>query len=614
MADLLEHRGPDDYGYLFLDSRTGQFQMGRRDFDRRHCDVSLGNRRLAIIDLSPAGAQPVVNETRDILCVFNGEIFNYIELRDQLLTRGHIFQSDSDSEVIVHAYEEWGQSCVEKFNGMWAFAIWDQQKQELFCSRDRFGIKPFYYFLSDDLFVFASEIKAILPALQQSVEPDLRVVHDFLVWKSLGRTKDTFFKNIKRLEPAQNLVVSRLGSSISQYWNYGLDSDEYTKNNAVETFRELLNDAVRLRLRSDVPVGVALSGGLDSSSLLACISNSGYNSNLKAFTAVFPGQRYDEQIHAELAAKELGAELHCVEYQPTHFLDDLQRVIWFLDYPAAEGQVVLRWRLMELASRHVKVMIEGQGADEMLAGYPGRYFMPFLKDEMERMHWINVSRMLIHRRRFYRNIVKHKLKQYLGLSRKQSQSLQDSPFSREFLGQGYTPDYTLPTSPFSDRLTRKMHADLSRDFLPMLLKYGDAFSMASSVESRLPFLDHRLVEFTFQLPYRYKYDGRTTKGILRKAMAADVPQAILSRTDKVGFETPLPEWILGSLDKEIRPILLSDQCIERGIFNASHLDRLLTHENLKNKRAACYDVFRWLSAELWFRQFIDDGKLNKPCS
>ncbi len=605
MTNLLKHRGPDDFGYMFLDSRNGRFQIGRRDFERRPCDVSFGNRRLSIIDLSPAGAQPVVNENRDVIGVFNGEIFNYIELREQLISRGHKFRSDSDSEVIVHAYEDWGAACVEKFNGMWALAIWDQRRQELFCSRDRFGIKPFYYFLNDEVFVFASEIKAILPALDRRPEPDMKVVRDFMVHGSLGRTCDTFFKDIKRLEPARNLIVSSSGFRISRYWDYHTQSGGYFANDPIETFKGLLDDAVRLRLRSDVPVGVALSGGLDSTSLLAYISKSGYNGALKAFTAVFPGERFNEHRHAEVAANALGAELFCVEYKPDNFLDDLRQVTWYLDYPAAEGQVILRWRLMDLASRHVKVIVEGQGADEMLAGYPRRYFMPYFQDEVSRFHLVNVTNMLVRRWGFFRDKAFRTLKQTLSVAKKNSQSAPVSPYSRDFIGAVYDHTNVAPERPFHDRLTETMHRDHSTNILPMLLKYGDALSMASSVESRLPFLDHRLVEFVFQLPYYHKYDGRMTKMILRKAMAGAVPHSILARTDKVGFETPLHKWISGHLDSEIRPMLLVDRCLDRGIFDEKQLNRLLNKDRLNSHLYASYQVFRWLSVEVWFQQFID---------
>jgi asparagine synthase (glutamine-hydrolysing) len=385
MTDVITHRGPDDAGYLQLDSRDGAFQIGQSGFEPRPCDVCLGNRRLSIIDLSSNGRQPIANETGDIFAVFNGEILDYVELREQLTALGHVFRSQTDTEVVVHAYEQWGADCVKRFNGMWAFAIWDQRRRELFCSRDRFGIKPFYYHLDDDVFVFASEVKGILPALEARPRPDYAVVREFLMDGTSCRTSDTFFEGIKRLEPSHNLFVFARGVRTDRYWDYHTSSGAYDHRQPVETFRNLLDDAVRLRLRSDVPVGIALSGGLDSTSILACAARGRKDHGLKAFTAVFPGERFDEHKHALVASRELGAELFCVEYRPEHFTEDLQRVTWFLDYPAPEGQVLLRWRLMELASRHVKVVLEGQGADEMLAGYPWRYSKPWELDQLDRL-------------------------------------------------------------------------------------------------------------------------------------------------------------------------------------------------------------------------------------
>ena len=309
MTDVLTHRGPDDAGYLLLDSRDGIYQIGRNGLEPRPCDGCLGNRRLSILDLSTNGHQPMANETGDIFAVFNWEIFNYIELRDQLGSLGHIFRSQSDTEVIVHAYEEWGAECAKRFNGMWALAIWDQRRRELFCSRDRFGIKPFYYRLDDEAFFFASEVKGILPALDARPRPDYHVMREFLMNGALCRTKHTFFEGIKRLEPSHHLFVSARGIRRVRYWDYRTCSGAYDHRRPVETFRTLLDDAVRLRLRSDVPVGVALSGGLDSTSSLACAARGRPDHGLKAFTAVFPGEPFDEHKHALAAAHEVGAEL-----------------------------------------------------------------------------------------------------------------------------------------------------------------------------------------------------------------------------------------------------------------------------------------------------------------
>lgn len=607
MTDVITHRGPDDAGYLQLDSRDGTFQIGQGGFEPRPCDVCLGNRRLSIIDLSSNGRQPIANETGDIFAVFNGEIFDYVEIRKQLTALGHVFRSQTDTEVVVHAYEQWGADCVKRFNGMWAFAIWDQRRRELFCSRDRFGIKPFYYHLDDDVFVFASEVKGILPALEARPRPDYAVVREFLMDATSCRTRDTFFEGIKRLEPSHNLFVSARGVRTDRYWDYHTCSGTYDHRQPVETFRNLLDDAVRLRLRSDVPVGIALSGGIDSTSILACAARGRKDHGLKAFTAVFPGEPFDEHSHALVASRQLGAELFCVEYRPEHFTEDLQRVTWFLDYPAQEGQVLLRWRLMELASRHVKVVLEGQGADEMLAGYPWRYSKPWELDQLERLHSMRTFGARVER---YRRMSKRALRAILEYARgaagkRRMMSEKTSPYTDDFAGGRHGLTEVPPVREFDDRLTEMMYRDHSANLLPRLLQYGDSLSMAASVESRLPFLDHRLVEFVFQLPAHFKFDGKVTKGILRQAMAGDIPESICARQDKIGFETPVARWIGACLESEIRPILLSGRSRDRGIFDMSRLDRLLTPQALGQDRQAAFSIFRWLSVELWFRLFID---------
>ena len=561
------------------------------------------------------------NETNDIFLVFNGEIFNYLELRDVLLAKGHSFRSHTDAEVILHAYEEWGAECVTRFNGMWALAIWDQRKREMFCSRDRFGIKPFYYYLDKTVFVFASEIKGILPALDRRPSADFGVLGDYLIDGTLCRTENTFFKDIRRLPPAHNLIVSTSGTRTSRYWDYTTHSQAYNETQPVETFRELLIDSIRLRLRSDVPVGVALSGGIDSSSVLAVAGSLMGPNRPKSFTAVFPGESYNEYEYARIASEAAGSELFCVDYQPGHFMEDLSQVIWSMDYPALEGQVLSRWELMRLAGRHVKVVLEGQGADEMLAGYVARYFAPYLFDEISgaggRRNGLSLRELLdscreVHRAygwRAYQGLFRHLAPRALSLRAFRNLSASSRVYSREFarLNPGHPEE--LEKGPFEDRLTNLLHFDCAKGILPMLLKFGDALSMASSVESRLPFLDHRLVEYAFSLPAHFKLRGSQSKGILREAMAGVIPEQIRRRTDKVGFRTPLARWIGECLDDGVRPLLLSKRCRERGIFDVARIERCLAQQ-ARGQAHNEYSIFRWVSVELWFRLFIDGDRLS----
>jgi len=620
MSDMLTHRGPDDFAYLLLRSRDGEFRLGQGDFERLPADVCLGHRRLSIIDLSPLGRQPMSNESNDIFLVFNGEIFNYLELRDELGAKRHSFRSRTDREVILHAYEEWGADCVTRFNGMWALAIWDQRKREMFCSRDRFGIKPFYYYLGENGFVFASEIKGILPALDSRPSGDFGVLGDYLIDGTLCRTQNTFFKGIRRLPPAHNLIVSMSGTRTSQYWNYTTRSQIYNETQPVETFRELLTDSIKPRLRSDVPVRIALSGGIDSSSILALASSLMGPHRPKSFTAVFPGESYNEYEYARIASQAAGLELFCVDYQPGQFVEDLSQVIWSMDYPALEGQVLSRWELLRLAGRHAKVVLEGQGADEMLAGYVARYFAPYLFDEIagagRRQNGLSFRELLgscreAHRAcgwRAYEGLIRRLAPKTLSLRAFRNLSASSRVYSREFarLNPGHPEE--LEKGPFEDRLTNLLHFDCAKGILPMLLKFGDALSMAFSVESRLPFLDHRLVEYAFSLPAHFKLRGSQSKGVLREAMAGVIPERIRRRTDKVGFRTPVARWIGECMDDGVRPLLLSKRCRERGIFDASRIERRLTQQ-ARGEAHAEDSIFRWVSVELWFRLFIDGGRL-----
>ncbi len=617
MTDVLVHRGPDDVGYLLLDSRDGSFRTGQTVSEPHPCDVCLGNRRLSIIDLTPNGRQPLRNERADLFVVCNGEIFNYLELRDELAARGHVFRSHTDTEVIVHAYEEWGEDCVTRFNGMWAFALWDQRERRLFCSRDRFGIKPFYYHLDDNLFLFASEIKGLLPALGARPRANYAVLGDYLLRQALCHAPETFFEGIRRLEPAHHLTVTAEGARASRYWDYRTRSQTYDDRRPVETFRALLDDAVRLRLRSDVPVGLALSGGLDSTSVLACVARRTGGHPIKAFTAVFPGERFDESEYARLASSELGAELHCVEYRPEHFIEDLRDITWHLDYPTTDSQVLPRWQIMRAASRAVKVILEGQGADEMLAGYLGRYFGPYLLDELGRLkagrRLARLKKLIGSCRDTWRSQGRSLgggLWRY-GVARARSawtgMSASHCVYTREFLDLHSNHPPAPWARQFEDRLTNLMHFDHAVNYLPFLLKLGDALSMAFSLESRLPYLDHRLVEFVFQLPVEYKMDGALSKGILRSAMAGAIPERIRNRRDKVGFYTPISQWITRCMDSDIRPLLLSARCRDRGLFDMKKMEQVLSRQHRGRSRMEYY-IFQWLSVELWFRLFIDgDG-------
>lgn len=624
MTDTLLHRGPDDYGYLLLDSLDGRFTLGQEIALDRRCDLLLGCRRLAITDTSPAGRQPISNEDRDVFVVFNGAIYNHLELRRELQARGHLFSSSSDTEVIVHAYEEWGLSCVNRFNGMWAFALWDQRRRHLFCSRDRFGAKPFYYHVDDDVFVFASEIKAVLQALPRRAAPNWEPIRTFLEGNVLRHTDETVFEGISRLPAAHNLLVSSGRSELTPYWRLGSQTHEYDYRRAEETVAHLLDDAVQLRLRSDVPVGIALSGGMDSTAITALASRHLGRHALTVFTAEFPGTRHDERRYAELVARRFGAEFHVADYRPKSLTEDIRRVTWHMDHPAPSGQVLPRWHLMELVARHVKVVLEGQGSDEMLAGYPGRYFGLWFRDELHNLasrDMLRASARLVmaviekYRRSDWNPLRAatarvfprlHPHRRWLATAERVL-----TPAFREMgrRSSGRQPDEGGRGS----RLANALLKDHGRDILPGLLMFGDAISMGRSVESRLPFLDYRLVEFVFGLAVRWKFDGIETKIILKRSLKDVLPSEILARKDKIGFGTPIDRWIHERLDSEVRPLLLSSRARNRGIFDGAELERALARF-AGGDTAIANLVFFWISIEIWFQVFIDGegATANRP--
>ena len=398
MTDLLRHRGPDDEGFLAVDSASGKvfsligseskIQGLRIEDFNEPADLFLGHRRLSIIDLSSAGHQPMCNEDGSLWIVYNGEIYNYLEIRKELVSLGHRFNSYTDTEVILHAYEEWGADCLSRFNGMWAFAIVDLKKKRIFCARDRAGVKPFYYVYDGKRFCFASEIKAILKMDHFSVEPNEQIIADYLFGGLIDHTRETFFKGIYQLRPGEYLLIENNGLTTKPYWDiepneaHFVQEDDYTAS-----FYELLEDSIRLRLRTDVPIGTCLSGGLDSSSIVCLANRLMFNGQSidprlvgerqKTFSSCFEDPVYDERKFIELVIDRTGAEKNYVFPQAEALFEDLTKLIWHQDEPFGSITIYAHWNVIRLArKRGVTVLLNGQGADELLAGYlPSFYFL-----------------------------------------------------------------------------------------------------------------------------------------------------------------------------------------------------------------------------------------------
>jgi asparagine synthase (glutamine-hydrolysing) len=599
MVDELLHRGPDARGARTYGGVAGEGTGG---------GTGLGHARLSILDLRAEANQPFESEDGELAITYNGEIFNYVELRRELEQLGRHFRTSSDTEVLLQAYAEWGDLAVERLNGMWAFAILDRRRDRLFCSRDRFGIKPFAYAVTGGRLLFASEIKALLAAEPALATPSWTAL-SMLVQSTRGyRLEQSCFEGVLRLPPAHNLIATRGGIELQRYWDYPAGTDEVIPiEEAAEQLRELLTDSIRLRMRSDVPVGSMLSSGIDSSSIV-CLLRSFDSSPHATFSAAYPEAAVNEAPRAEALARELGMEPNAVPGLPEDFLGTLSRCVEHLEGPHRSPAVLPVWNIMQAASQSVTCLLDGQGADELLAGYPEACFPFACWDLVRRGRFVAAARE----------------------ARLQAVSL-GAPTALAWLGRTALPssqrlltaargdarvlagplaaappgptDRADPVPPQSDALNAELRRQHEGN-LAHLLHYGDALSMAHGVESRLPFMDYRLVEAVFRMPGHYKLRDGLGKAVLRKAMRGTVPDDILDERRKRAFTTPIARWFRDEPEKTLHPVLLSDRCRKRGLLARGPLE-----EALERHRSGRFDlsfhIFRWLTMELWFQRFID---------
>ncbi|MEP6571610.1 MAG: asparagine synthase (glutamine-hydrolyzing) [Gemmatimonadota bacterium] len=603
MASALDHRGPDDEG--------------------QYIDGALGfhHKRLAIIDLT-SGHQPMTSGRFTI--AYNGEIYNYLELRDELIARGHEFHTTSDTEVILAMYEAFGPACVERMNGMFAFLLHDRVRGQLFAARDRFGIKPLYLYENRDVVLFASEIKALLRHPAVPAESDPEALRDYLTFQYvLGA--GTMFRDIRKVLPGHYLLVDlgtgRLRSR--QYWEPNFTIDPYhTEEYFVEQLRALLEDAVRLQLRSDVPVGTYLSGGLDSSivtMLAARISGVGHD----AFTGSFrEGPEFDESDYARDIAAACGATMHEIIPTQQEFVALLPRLIYHMDEPVAGPGLFPQYIVSRYAARHVKVVLGGQGGDEVFGGYT-RYLVAYFEQALkgaisenneEAEHIVSLQSIVPNLpalreyvpmlRQFWRQGVFEPMDQrYFRLVDRSGGALslytpayRDS-YKVEAIFERFSAVFNHPeTKSYFNKMT---HYDLVTG-LPALLQVEDRVTMAVSLESRVPLLDHRLCDLLTSMPPRLKFQGGELKYALKRAVRPIVPPRIVDRRDKMGFPVPLHLWARGESRDFFGDLLLSRTCRERGIFEAAEIEKLMDYETAFSRR-----LWGLLNLELWHREFID---------
>ena len=610
MTDVLRHRGPDDEGYVLLDSDDGGYKelIGddtvselKNNFQdisslnnvSYHFDVAFGHRRLSIIDLSSSGHQPMSNEEKSIWIVYNGEIYNYIELRAELEGIGHVFNSKTDTEVIIHAYEEWGVECLQRFNGMWAFAIWDYDKKKLFCARDRFGIKPFYYFYDRERFVFASEIKSLLESGIERDPNDL-IIFDYLAFGLQDHTEFTFFDGINQLKPAHYLIVGNGGLHTERYWNLKVN-DEIKSAGSGEgsEFYDLFEDSIKLRLRSDVPIGTCLSGGLDSSSIV-CVANRFISDKKrqKTFSSCFDDEKFDERRYIEDVIEETGADKNYIFPEGGALLDEIEDLIYHQDEPFGSLSIYAQWSVMKKASDSVKVLLDGQGGDELLAGYL-EYYASFLKTLLfSKKYYLFAKELMCF-------LYLHPKSAYELFSKMRMRMKRKGMLSTEFASK-----YEDRRVKYAEKLSLKLSDDLTVSKLPALLHYEDRNSMAFSIESRVPFLDYRFVEYAALLPLNQKLEGGTTKVVLRNAMCGLIPEKIRTRRDKMGFVTPEEVWMRTVLKDWVVGILSSDSFRNRGYWNAERVSRGFERVCAGRERYTS-DLWRYVCLELWLRRFVD---------
>jgi asparagine synthase (glutamine-hydrolysing) len=615
MRDVITHRGPDEAG-LHLDGAA-----------------ALAHRRLSIVDLS-TGQQPLSNEDGSIWVIFNGEIYNHAEVRAELQAHGHCYRTRSDTETIVHAYEQWGDECVHRFRGMFAFAIWDAPRKRLLLVRDRLGIKPLYWARTGGTLLFGSEIKAILASDLIEPQPNYAVLPEVLSTRYTSGS-DTLFKGVYKLLPGHLLVFERGTIATRQYWDLPRRSAESVarpersaspsgERNVVARFRELLEESVRLRLMSDVPLGMFLSGGIDSSAIAALMARM-IDRPLRTFSVAFKDRAFNELEYAREVARAINADSHEIVIDDRDFFGALPKLVWHEDEPIAHPSSVPLYFVSKLAREHVTVVLTGEGSDELLAGYgkyprvafnwrAGRIYERLLPQVLRR----TMARGVLPR--LPRPLARYANRSFLAMDRSP-----ESMFFDNFAAISLADQQRLLTPPFGAAATREqayasslsyfntlngsstlldrlLYADI-KSYLVELLMKQDQMSMATSIESRVPFLDHKLVEYAATLPDEWKLQGWTTKRVLREAMKGLLPESILNRP-KMGFPVPFAGWTRGAWNGVVRDVLLDRRSRERGIIDPFAVDRLLA-DHAAGRTEGGDRLWTLLNLELWHRTFID---------
>lgn len=526
---LISHRGPDDEGFVASsdnmimafkgDDTIAEFQELAHINTVANSNIILGHRRLSIIDLSSHGHQPFSNESERYFIVYNGEIFNYLELRVELINAGYRFRTSSDTEVVLNAYMHWGVEAFNKFNGMWALAIYDNKEKELILCRDRFGIKPLFYLIENNALIFASENKFIRSFIDHSFKLNKNIFTAYLEKCLINHSLETFWDNINELEPAHYFVYSCIKKTINRYWNYNPAIVSYSHNDAIDKFTTLFEDSLKLRMRSDVEVGTLLSGGLDSTTIVCALNRLGFinNNNFRSFSAVFSEEKFSEKKFIDETVEQNSLDAHFIYPKPELLDEYIDKLLLHVEEPFRSLSVYSQYLIYEHIQEKtsVKVVLNGQGADELFGGYTVHY------------HYL-----------FVELIRRGKLGQLINELTKYCKNRKVTPASafKQILGLAR---HRFPEKDYFNRMTFK---ELSFSAMREYLKYDDRTSMAFGVEARVPFLDYRLVEYAYSLDTTYKISNFENKKILRDYSRKIIPPIVAERTDKMGFVSPQEKW------------------------------------------------------------------------
>ncbi len=616
MRDCLTHRGPDEAG-IFVDGNVG-----------------LGHRRLSIVDVA-SGQQPMTIEDGHLFITYNGEIYNHADYREALEAKGHRYHTHCDTEAILHLYEEHGARCVERLRGMFAFAIWDKRKRELFIARDRLGVKPLYYVHAPDgsLF-FASEIKALIEARAVRPEVNFRALPDYFANHATSG-EETLFCGVRRLLPGHTLLWRDGEIKIEKYWDISFQQvDESSarrrEEDYVDEWRELFRESVRLRLMADVPLGMFLSGGIDSSAIAAMMSGM-VSEPIKTFSVAFAEREANELEYARLVAQKFGTDHHEIVVSPQQFFSALPKLIWHEDEPLAHLASVPLYFVSRLAQEHVKVVLTGEGSDELLGGYEryrktvynlalGNRYQSLTPELLRRGIQNRIEALpssSLMRRKLTRtflclpsDIESIYFDNFAVFPRAMQEKLLTAE-SKERAGgldpyrelRGY-----LQETDAESLLDKLLYAD-TKTYLHELLMKQDQMSMAASIESRVPFLDHKLVEFTARLPANLKLHGWTTKYILRQSMKGMLPEAILKRR-KMGFPVPVGAWFRKEFRHVIDEYVLGERALGRGYFDTKFVRELVERHQAGENHAE--RLWSLVNFEMWLRRFIDGEESREP--